>query len=132
MNATVKIAALSCVLLLGACASTPRTGLRDVDIRASSGEPAMTVKLAEGVRWFYPGGPYGALTYAVDFNEAGVSTRVRIALDDDVTQQIAVGESSASVLQRIGPPLQKIRFDNLRGRPDALQKDRKSTRLNSS
>ncbi len=114
MNAIARFAALSCAMFLAACAMTPRVGQRDIDIRASSGEPSMAIQLPEGMRWFYSGGPFGAPTYAVEFNAERVATQVRIALNDDAAQQIEVGDASESVLRRIGPPLQKIRFNNLR------------------
>lgn len=114
MNTVSKICVLLCTAVLSACAVTPHAGLRDSEVRAGSGEPALAVKLPEGTRWFYPGGPFGAPTYAVDFNAAGTATQVRVALNDDVTQQIAIGDVAADVLLRIGPPFRKIRFDNLR------------------
>ena len=114
MNTVPKICVVLSAAVLSACAVTPHAGLRESEVRAGSGEPALAVKLPEGARWFYPGGPYGAPTYAVDFNARGTATQVRIALTDDAAQQISMGETSADVLRQIGPPFRKIRFNNLR------------------
>ena len=114
MKSALRIHAALSLLLVAACAATPHAGMREAELRQASGEPALVVTAAEGKRWFYPGGPFGAPTYVVDVNAAGTATQVRVALTDDVTQQIAIGESGADILQRIGPPLRKIRFDNLR------------------
>jgi hypothetical protein len=113
MKVISTLCALSCATLMAACAVTPRTGLRADEVRHASGEPALAVKLPEGERWFYPGGAFGAPSYAVDFNAAGNSTQVRIALNDDVAGAIAIGETAEAVLARIGPPFRKIRFNNL-------------------
>ena len=114
MNKISNIFFVLCTALLSACAVMPHAGLRDSEVRVGSGEPALAVKLPEGTRWFYSGGPFGAPTYAVDFNAAGTATQVRVTLNDDVTQQIAIGDAAADVLLRIGPPFRSIRFDNLR------------------
>ena len=114
MQIAFRIHAALLLLLLAACAATPQAGMREAELRQSSGDPALVVAVPEGKRWFYPGGPFGAPTYAVDFNAAGMATQVRIALTDNATLQIAIGDSAADVLQRIGPPLRTIRFNNLR------------------
>ena len=107
---------LACVLVgvLSACAVMPTAGMLGADARQKLGEPAMIIQMAEGARWFYPSGPLGTITRAVDINRAGQVTGVRNVLVDDVIQTITVGLTADDVLVKIGPPHQRIRFDNLR------------------
>jgi outer membrane protein assembly factor BamE (lipoprotein component of BamABCDE complex) len=100
--------------ILSACTTMPTAGMLGTDARQQLGEPALVVQTAEGARWFYPSGPLGTTTRAVDINRAGLVTGVRNVLVDDVIQTITAGLSADDVLLRIGPPHQRIRFDNLR------------------
>lgn len=113
MNAILGISAMLFAATLAACAVNPRAGVRDIEMRQTSGEPALVIARPEGARWFYPGGPYGAFSYAVDFDQAGTATGVHIAINDDIAAQVRIGEAGSAVLERIGPPFRKIRFNNL-------------------
>jgi hypothetical protein len=100
--------------ILSACAVMPTADMRSTDARQQLGEPALIMQTVEGARWFYPSGPLGTTTRAVDINRAGLVTGVRNVLVDDVIQTITAGLTADDVLLRIGPPHQRIRFDNLR------------------
>jgi hypothetical protein len=121
MKTVSRVCLIVCLNLLAACAITPEIGQSQDAVRSLRGEPPLAIPLpqaqreagSQGTRWFYPGGPYGAPSYAVDFNRDGRVSDVRIALDDHITQTIAIGDSSEQLLARIGPPLRKIRFSNL-------------------
>ncbi len=100
--------------ILSACAAIPKAGTLGIDARQQLGEPALIIQTAEGARWFYTTGPLGTTTRAVDVNRAGRVTDARNVLVDDVIQTISTGLTADDVLLIIGPPHQRIRFDNLR------------------
>jgi outer membrane protein assembly factor BamE (lipoprotein component of BamABCDE complex) len=102
------------VSILSACTTIPTKGMLSADARQQLGEPALIIQTAKGARWFYPSGPLGTTTRAVDINRAGQVTGIRNVLADDVIQTITAGLAADDVLLRIGPPHQRIRFDNLR------------------
>jgi outer membrane protein assembly factor BamE (lipoprotein component of BamABCDE complex) len=102
------------IAILSACATAPKAGMPGAQARQLLGEPMLIVRTAEGVRWFYPTGPLGTTTRAVNVDRADLVTDVRNVLVDDVIQTITVGLAANDVLARIGPPHQRIRFDNLR------------------
>jgi hypothetical protein len=106
--------AFALIGILSACATMPTAGMLGADTRQQLGEPALIMQTAEGARWFYPSGPLGTSTRAVDINRAGLVTGVRNVLIDDVIQTITAGLTADDVLLKIGPPHQRIRFDNLR------------------
>jgi outer membrane protein assembly factor BamE (lipoprotein component of BamABCDE complex) len=102
------------IAILSACATAPKVGMPGAQARQLWGEPVLIVQTAEGARWFYPTGPLGTTTRAVNVDHAGLVTDVRNVLADDVIQTITVGLAANDVLARIGPPHQRLRFDNLR------------------
>jgi outer membrane protein assembly factor BamE (lipoprotein component of BamABCDE complex) len=105
---------LSVAALLSACATTPRAGMSGSEVQQQLGAPALIVKTAEGARWFYPSGPLGTVTRAVNVDDNNAVTNVKNVLVDEVIQAVNVGMSADDVLAKIGPPHRRIRFDNLR------------------
>jgi hypothetical protein len=99
--------------LLAACATTPLTGITGSQARQKFGEPALIVQTAQGTRWFYPSGPLGTTTRAVNIDRADLVTSVQNVLTDDVIQTINVGLAADDVIAKIGPPHRRVRFDNL-------------------
>ena len=99
--------------LLAACTATGLTGASGATVRQKLGEPALVVPTATGARWFYPSGPLGTTTRAVDIDLGGMVTRVQNVLTDDLIQTIHAGLTADEVTAKIGPPHRRIRFDNL-------------------
>lgn len=104
---------VSVAALLSACATTPRAGMSGSEVRQQIGAPALIIKTAEGARWFYPSGPLGTVTRAVNVDGNNAVTNVKNVLVDEVIQTVNVGMSADDVLAKIGPPHRRIRFDNL-------------------
>jgi hypothetical protein len=100
--------------LLAACTAAPLTGVTGSQARQKFGEPTMVVQTSQGARWFYPSGPFGTTTRAVDVDRAEVVTSVQNVLVDDAIQTINVGLTLEEVIAKIGPPHRRVRFDNLR------------------
>jgi hypothetical protein len=100
--------------LLAACTAAPLTGITGSLARQKFGEPALIVQTAQGARWFYPSGPFGTTTRAVNVDGAEVVTSVQNVLTDDVIQTINVGLTADEITAKIGPPHRRVRFDNLR------------------
>lgn len=77
--------------------------------------PNATVPLAKGgQRQFFTSGPLGTTTYRVDLDASGrVLTREQV-LTEGIFQRIRAGMKAREVLEWIGPPNGKMRFDNLR------------------
>lgn len=108
------LAAAALMLLVAACGALPRTGEDAGALRARIGAPALALPIAHGERWFYPSGPVGLTTMAIDVDGKRVMAVTANVLTDDAIQQIAAGQSADAVLLRIGPPHDRVRFDNLK------------------
>jgi SmpA / OmlA family len=78
----------------------------------SRGEPDAKVKMSDGVeRRFYTSGPMGTTTFRVDVRADGSALpRVQV-LTEESFQAIERGMGSAQVLEMVGPPWGKSRFD---------------------
>jgi hypothetical protein len=100
--------------LLAACTAAPLTGSPGAAVRQKFGEPALIVQTSQGTRWFYPSGPLGTTTLAVNIDLAKIVTSVQNVLTDDVIQTIHAGLTADEVLAKVGPPHRRVRFDNLR------------------
>jgi hypothetical protein len=99
--------------LLVACTTAQLTGITGSEARQKFGEPALIIQTSQGARWFYPSGPLGTTTRAVDVDAANVATSVQNVLVDDVIQTIRVGLAADEVTAKIGPPHRRVRFENL-------------------
>jgi hypothetical protein len=104
---------LGLLALLAACAAPPLIGITGSQARQKLGEPALIVQSPQGARWFYPSGPLGTTTRAVDF-DADLVTSVQNVLTDEVIQTVHAGLGADEVIAKIGPPHRRVRFDNLR------------------
>lgn len=102
------------ILLLAACVALPRVGEDAGALHARMGTPALVMPTAGGERWFYPSGPSGSTTMAIDVDGERVAAVTANVLTDDAIQQIGAGQTADAVLWRIGPPHTRVRFDNLR------------------
>ena len=109
----LRLCVFSLLGLLAACTATGLTGAPSATVRQKLGEPALVVPTATGARWFYPAGPLGTTTRAVDIDPGGMVTRLQNVLTDDVIQTIRAGLTADEVIAKIGPPHRRIRFDNL-------------------
>jgi hypothetical protein len=112
-----SLSALSTALLLalvGGCAVWPRAGDDASTIRARWGAPQLVMPIPAGERWFYPSGPSGLTTLAIDLDGGAKAVAIRNVLNDGAVQSISAGQRADEVLTTIGPPLAKQRFDNLR------------------
>jgi outer membrane protein assembly factor BamE (lipoprotein component of BamABCDE complex) len=104
----------SAALLMSACATAPRVGMSGSAVQQQLGAPALIMKTTEGARWFYPSGPLGTVTRAVNIDGNNAVTNVENVLVDEMIQTVTVGMSADEVLATIGPPHRRVRFDNLR------------------
>lgn len=114
---TMKRALLvSLLLLASACATRElRPGMSEAEARQAMGAPAMELRDADGTRHLaYPSGPYGLQTYMARIAPDGRLTVVEQVLDDGRFDAIRPGMTSDELLRHIGPPGQRVRFDNLR------------------
>jgi hypothetical protein len=100
--------------LMGGCAVWPRVGDDASAIRARWGAPVLVMPIPAGERWFYPSGPGGLTTLAIDLDSSAKAASIRNVLNDGAVQSISAGQRADEVLATIGPPLAKQRFDNLR------------------
>jgi hypothetical protein len=113
----LRLCACSLLALLGllvACTAAPLTGITGSQARQKFGEPALIVQTSQGARWFYPSGPLGTSTRALNVDRADMVTSVQNVLVDEVIQTISVGLALDEVIAKIGPPHRRVRFDNLR------------------
>jgi outer membrane protein assembly factor BamE (lipoprotein component of BamABCDE complex) len=100
--------------LLGGCAALPPAGANADAVRARLGAPAYVAQLPSGERWFYPSGPLGETTLAVDFNQGRVTIMTPNVLTEERITSISAGLTSEQVLATIGPPHMRVRFERLR------------------
>lgn len=110
----LRLCAVSLLAVLAACITMPLGGSTGAALRQRFGEPALIVQTSSGTRWFYPSGPLGTTTRAVNVDRADVVGSVHNVLVDEVIQTIGVGLAADEVLAKIGPPHRRVRFDNLR------------------
>lgn len=109
----LRLCAVSLLAVLAACITMPLAGSTGAALRQRFGEPALIVQTSSGTRWFYPSGPLGTTTLAVNIDLANIVTRVHNVLVDDVIQTIHAGLTLEEVIAKIGPPHRRVRFDNL-------------------
>jgi hypothetical protein len=101
-------------LMLAACVGLPRLGEDATALRERIGAPALTMPAPRGERWFYPSGPSGLTTMAIEMDGNRVASIFPNVLTDDTIQQISAGQTAEAVLWRIGPPHARVRFDHLK------------------
>jgi outer membrane protein assembly factor BamE (lipoprotein component of BamABCDE complex) len=114
---TLRYAAcLLLALLASACAAqSMRPGATEAEIRQAMGPPAMELRDPDGVRHLaYPSGPFGLQTHMVRIAPDGRLRAVEQVLDDARFDAIRPGMTSDELLRHIGPPGERMRFDNLR------------------
>lgn len=107
------LAVMLCLGLLVACATQPSVDMNETELRSQYGEAALVIKLASGTRWFYTSGPLGVTTYAVDINNDRIAAHLQNVLTDSTLEKIVSGIAADEVLVSVGPPCQRVRFDNL-------------------
>ena len=78
----------------------------------SRGEPDAKVKMSDGgERRFYTSGPMGTTTFRVDvLADGSAQSRVQV-LNEESFQAIQPGMTASQILEMIGPPWAKSRFD---------------------
>ena len=108
-----RLCVVSLLGFLPTCTTLPLTGAPGAVVRQKLGEPALIVQTPQGARWFYPSGPLGTTTHAMDVDAFHVVTSVQNVLTDDVIQTIRAGLAADEVIAKIGPPHRRIRFANL-------------------
>lgn len=103
-------------LLAAACASQPlRPGMSEAEVVQAMGAPAMELRDPDGSRHLaYPSGPFGLHTYMARIAPDGRLRTVEQVLDDARFDAIRPGMTSEELLRHIGPPGERMRFDNLR------------------
>ena len=80
--------------------------------RSTRGEPTAKLTMQDGTeRRFYTTGPLGTGTCRVDVAGGKILADVQV-LTDDVFHTITSGMSAREVMETIGPPADKMRFDN--------------------
>jgi outer membrane protein assembly factor BamE (lipoprotein component of BamABCDE complex) len=104
------------LLLASACAMRElRPGMSEAEVRQAMGPPAMELRDADGSRHLaYPSGPFGLHTYMARIAPDGRLQAVEQVLDDGRFEAIRPGMTSDELLRHIGPPGERMRFDNLR------------------
>lgn len=104
------------VLLAAACASQQlRPGMSESEVVRAMGRPALELRDADGSRHLaYPSGPFGLLTYMARIAPDGRLRAFEQVLDDGRFHAIRPGMSSEELLRHMGPPGERMRFDNLR------------------
>ena len=107
---------IALVLLASACASQPlRPGMSEAEVVQAMGRPAMELRDQDGSRHLaYPSGPFGLHTYMARIGPDGRLRAVEQVLDDARFDAIRPGMTSDELLRHIGPPGERMRFDNLR------------------
>ena len=104
------------VLLASACASQPlRQGMSEAEVVQAMGPPAMELRDPDGSRHLaYPSGPFGLVTYMARIAPDGRLRALEQVLDDGRFDAIRQGMTSDELLRHIGPPGERMRFDNIR------------------
>ena len=103
---------------LTACATMPRpdsvhVGDAHSRVRAQLGAPGAERKLASGeLAWYYMTGPSGFETWRVVFGSNGAVAEYRQVLTMANFEWMRDGASREQVLDRVGPPMQRMAFKN--------------------
>jgi outer membrane protein assembly factor BamE (lipoprotein component of BamABCDE complex) len=103
---------------LVACATFPRPdsvrmGDAQSQVRARLGVPGAERKLANGeLAWYYLSGPDGYETWRVVFGSNGAVAEYRQVLTTANFEWMRGGATRAQVLDRVGPPMQRMAFKN--------------------
>ena len=119
LSAVVRVTALAATLLLAGCTAFSGSHLvpgksTAAEVEATMGAPRDKVAVAGGVtRWFYPRGPMGQETYAVNIGSDGVVQGVEQTLTYENVAKIraASGITGKDILAMIGPPNKISRFE---------------------
>jgi hypothetical protein len=104
------------LVLLAACSSVPRAtsvqvGEATAQVRDRLGAPGAERKLATGEpAWYYMTGPAGFETWRVVFGPGGTVTEYAQVLTSDNFEWMRGGVTQEEVLDRVGPPMQRMRF----------------------
>ncbi len=115
MKTSIAIAA---GVLVAACASYSGYGLQPGsatadDVRRVMGKPAMELQESGGGHeLIYPKGPLGTQTFVAHVDSSGVLKGIEQVLDDEHFRAIREGQTRDEVLRLIGPPGDKMRFNN--------------------
>jgi hypothetical protein len=113
MRRSIIIAA---AVLAAGCAAVPRAdsvraGDSPADVQKRLGPPAAERKLASGESaWYYVTGPSGFQTWRVVFAPGGGVKEYRQVLDMASFEWMRTGATRDEVLDRVGPPMQRMRF----------------------
>jgi outer membrane protein assembly factor BamE (lipoprotein component of BamABCDE complex) len=107
---------LAPALLASACAvQSLRPGATAEEVVSKMGAPAVELRNADGTRHLaYPSGPFGEQTYMAHVGSDGRLKGVEQVLDDTRFNAISRGMTSDELLRLIGPPWQRVYFNNLR------------------
>jgi outer membrane protein assembly factor BamE (lipoprotein component of BamABCDE complex) len=103
-------------LLLAGCAAIPRAdsvrpGDSTAQVRERLGAPTAERTLAGGeAAWYYVTGPAGFETWRVVFAPGGAVKEYRQVLDMASFEWMRSGATRDEVLDRVGPPMQRMRF----------------------
>ena len=105
-------------LLLAGCASYSGSHLipgksTAAEVEATMGAPREKIAIAGGVtRWFYPRGPMGQETYAINVGADGLVQGVEQTLTYENVEKIRASTmTSRDILALIGPPNKIMRFE---------------------
>jgi hypothetical protein len=104
-------------LAVAGCAGIPgknsaQAGDSQETVRTRLGPPALERKLPSGdTAWFYVTGPSGFFTWRAVFGPDGRLTQYDQVLTMQNFDAIPVGASRDAVLDRLGPPMQKMTFE---------------------
>lgn len=103
------------VLLAASCASQQmRPGMSEAEVVQALGRPALELRDPDGSRHLaYPSGPFGLHTNMARIAPDGRLRGVEQVLDDGRFGAIQPGMTTDELLRHIGPPGERMRFDNL-------------------
>jgi hypothetical protein len=119
LSAVVRVTALAATLLLAGCTAFSGSHLvpgksTAAEVEATMGAPRYQVAVAGGVtRWFYPRGPMGQETYAVNIGSDGMVQGVEQTLTYENVAKIRAASviTGKDILAMIGPPNKITRFE---------------------
>jgi outer membrane protein assembly factor BamE (lipoprotein component of BamABCDE complex) len=103
-------------LLSAACAMQGlRPGATAEEVVSTMGRPAVELRDPDGSRHLvYPSGPFGLQTHVAHVGSDGRLRGVEQVLDDTRFNAISPGMTTDELLRLIGPPWQRVYFNNLR------------------
>ena len=117
MKVTMKrLVLIACGLLASACAMQGlRPGATAEEVVSVMGKPAVELRNPDGTRHLvYPSGPLGMQTYMAHLGGDGRLRGIEQVLDDTRFNSITRGMTTDELLRLIGPPWQRVYFNNLR------------------